>query len=182
MKTMAVPLLVLLLGAAACDYGPATAPTGFTSSGSTPVLGVYLATLTASASCEALPAVARERTYTATLLADGRIAWTGPTLRPPPGHSPVSKGSLSEDTFSFSIDIERSPRDQSDNFHGLTDALGGGTSLTIAGKGRGVVRGGDITGAFEGLFSFYEPVADPNVLWTARYCKASDHQFRFLKQ
>jgi hypothetical protein len=145
------------------------------------VIGVYAATLAASPSCAfALPSTARERTYTATLLLGGTIEWTAPTLKPPSGHWTVSSGTLSGDMFSFSIDIERDS--QSDDGHGLWDDMGGGTFLTISGNGRGTVDEGGITGQFNGLFAFFEPVRDPNVLVIGHYCRAVDHRFRFAKE
>ena len=145
-----------------------------------PVLGVYTATFAASPACaSALPSAARERTYTATLLSDGRIEWTGSTLRPPPGHRPISSGTFSEDVFSFSIDVERDP--QSDDFHGIWDDMGGGTYLTISGKGSGTVDDGEITGLLKGMFAFYEPVPNPNIVQVGHYCTAADHRFRLVK-
>jgi hypothetical protein len=145
------------------------------------VLGVYAATLAASPSCaSALPATARERTYTATLLVGGPIEWTAPTLKPPSGHWIVSSGTLSGDVFSFSIDIERDP--QSDDGHGLWDDMGGGTFLTISGKGSGTVDDAGITGLLSGLFAFFEPVPDPSVPHiVGHYCRAVDHRFRLVK-
>ena len=89
---------------------------------------------------------------------------------------------LSDDALSFSIDVERDP--QSDDFHGLWEDLGSGKVLNISGKGSGVVRGSEVTGAFDGLFALYDPLdpPQPGILLTAHYCKARDHQFRFVKQ
>jgi hypothetical protein len=183
------PLLLLLLSAAACDrrstpsvLAPTSSPTVPAPSPPNPreLVAVYVSTFTASASCaSALPETAQERTYTATLFSDGAIQWTGPTLNPSPGHYPVSSGSLSGDVFSFSIDFDRDP--QSDDFHGISDDIGGGTFLNISGKGTGAVREGEITGAFNGLLALYEPVPDPNVLWIGHYCRAADHRFKFVK-
>jgi len=84
--------------------------------------------------------------------------------------------------LSFSIDIERDP--QSDDFHGLWEDLGSGKALNISGKGSGVVRGAEVTGTFDGVFALYDPLDPPRpgTLFTAHYCKARDHQFRFVKQ
>ena len=137
--------------------------------------GVYVATFKASASCAAaLPLSARERTYTATFRPDGYIVWSGPTLQPPQGHLPISSGTITNNVLSFSIDVDRDP--QSDGFHGLWDVLGDGSFLNIAGKGLGEMRAGEITGAFKGLFAFYGTLID------GRYCNATDHEFRFVKQ
>jgi hypothetical protein len=182
-----VPFLLIVLTAAACDKPTAVGPTPpppTVSSPSNPPgssVAVYLATFSASPSCaSAIPGAARERTYTATLWSDGRIDWTAQTLHPPPGHRPISSGTLSEGTFSFFIDVDRDP--QSDDFHGLWEDMGSGTVLTIAGKGRGQVLDGEITGVLDGLFAFYEPVPDPNVRWIGHYCQAVDHGFRFVRQ
>ena len=186
MKSSAL-IVVALLAAAACGSTSVVAPTASSSAPPNPpppsseVIGVYLATQAASVSCaSALPATARERTYTATLLSDRRIDWTGPTLNPPSGHRPISSGTLAEEVFSFSIDIDRDP--QSDDFHGLWDELGGGTILNISGKGNGTAHDGEITGMLSGVFAFYEPVPDPNRLWIGHYCSARDHRFRFVRQ
>jgi len=136
----------------------------------------YFATLRASPSCaSALPPNAQERTYSATLLPDGRLDWTGPTLNPPAAHNrTVSGATISEDVFSFFIDVDRDP--QSDYFQGLWDDMGAGTLLTIAGKGNGTISDEEITGNMGGLFAFYDH-------WSiAHYCEASDHQFRIVKQ
>jgi len=145
--------------------------------------GVYAATFIASGSCASeLPAEAHGRSYTATLLENGTIQWTGPTLNPPPGHRPVSSGSLVGDTFSFSVDFDRDP--QSDDFHGIWDDMGNGTFLNISGKGIGERHALEITGTFDGLFAFYEPVVppQPSVLIVGHYCRAGDHRFTFVKQ
>ncbi len=147
-----------------------------------PVIAVYTATLTASATCAfALEPEARERTYTETLRSDGTIDWSGPTLNPPSGHATISSGVLSDNALSFSIDIERDP--QSDDFHGLWEDLGSGKVLNISGKGSGVVRA-EVTGTFDGLFALYDPLdpPQPGTLFTAHCCTARDHQFRFVKQ
>lgn len=139
---------------------------------------VYLATFEASPSCaSALPSTARERTYTARLLPDGSLEWTGPTLNPPSahGHETISSATISENTFSFFVDTDRDP--QSDDFHGLWEDMGGGTILNISGKGGGRLHDGEITGTLDGLFAFYEP--NP---WAGHYCKATDHRFRFVTQ
>jgi len=105
-----------------------------------------------------------------------------PTLNPPSGHATISSGVLSDNTFSFSIDVARDP--QSDDFHGLWEDLGSGKVLNISGKGSGVVRGSEVTGTFDGLFALYDPLdpPQPGIFFTAHYCKARDHQFRFVKQ
>jgi hypothetical protein len=140
---------------------------------------VYLATLAASPSCaSAIPSTARERTYTAKLLPNGTLEWTGPTLNPPSGHGTISSATISENAFSFFVDYDRDP--QSDDFHGLWEDMGGGTILNISGKGSGRLHDGEITGMMDGLFAFYEP--DPNVVWIGHYCHATDHRFRFVKQ
>jgi hypothetical protein len=144
---------------------------------------VYSATFTASASCASeLPAPARKRTYAATLLPNGNIRWTGPTVNPPGGHATISTGRIDGGVFTFSIDIDRDP--QSDAFHGIWDDMGGGTILNISGKGTGTVHGNEITGMLNGLIAFYEPVVppQPGVLITGRYCQATDHAFRFVRQ
>jgi hypothetical protein len=143
------------------------------------VLGVYRATLTASSACaSALPLAARERTYTATLLSDGRIEWTGPTLTPPSGHSPISSGIRSGDVFSFSIDVER--RDpQDDGFNGIWDDMDGPGYLNISGNGSGTVDDGEITGLLTGTFAFHELVQGRNI---GHYCSAVDHRFRLVKE
>jgi hypothetical protein len=161
--------------------GGATLPGG---GGAVPdVIAVYAATLTASAACAfVLEPEARERTYTETLRSNGTIEWSGPTLSPPSGHATISSGSVSDTSLSFSIDVERDP--QSDDFHGLWEDLGGGKILNISGKGSGAVRGAEVTGTFDGLFALYDPLdpPQPGILFTAHYCKARDHQFRFVKQ
>jgi len=144
---------------------------------------VYTATLTASAACAfVLEPEARERIYTETLRSDGTMDWSAPSLDPPSGHATISSGVLSDDTLSFSIDVERDP--QSDDFHGLWEDLGSGKVLNISGKGSGVVRGSEVTGTFDGLFALYDPLdpPQPGIFFTAHYCKARDHQFRFVKQ
>ena len=136
----------------------------------------YFATLRASPSCAStLPPNARERMYSATLLPDGRLDWTGPTLNPPAAHNrTVSGATISEDVFSFFIDVDRDL--QSDFFEGLWDDMGAGTFLTIAGKGNGTISDEEITGNIAGLFAFYD-------VWSiAHFCEASDHRFRFVKQ
>lgn len=144
--------------------------------------GVYQATFVAATSCAAeLPTSARERTYTATLLVDGSIQWTGPTLNPPQGHRPVSSGSLVGDVFAFSVDFERDPL--SDDFHGIWDDMGNGTYLNISGKGIGERHDLEITGTLDGLFAYYETVAPPPAgRVVGHYCRASDHRFTFVKQ
>jgi hypothetical protein len=143
--------------------------------------GVYTATFAASPSCaDTLPSAARERTYTATFFPDDRLEWTGPTVSQPPGHRQISSGTCSEDVFSFFLDVERDP--QSDDFHGIWDVMGGGTFLNISGKGSGTVHDGEITGLLKGLFAFYEPVQNPNVLVKGHYCMAADHRFRLVKE
>ena len=136
----------------------------------------YLVTLRASPSCaSALPLSARERTYSAALRPDLRLDWTGPTLNPPSaGNTTISRATIGEDAFSFSIDVHRDP--QSDYFQGLWDDMGGGTVLTIAGKGSGTINDEEINGTMGGLFAFYD-------VWSiAHYCEATDHRFRFVKQ
>jgi hypothetical protein len=124
---------------------------------------------------------ARERTYTATLRSDGTIDWSGPTLNPPSGHGTISSGVLSDDALSFSIDVERDP--MSDDFNGLSEDFGSAKVLNISGRGSGVVRGDEVTGAFDGLFALYGPLDPPQPFrFTAHYCSAGDHQFRFVKQ
>lgn len=181
--------LVAVLGTAACGGTSVVAPT---SSPPVPVptppnppsppaeaIGVYLVTFEPSASCaSALPGAAQKRTYTATLLSDGRIDWSAPTLNPPSWHRTISSGTFAEDVFSFSIDIDRDP--QSDDFHGLWDEMGGGTFLNISGKGNGNVHDGENTGVLNGVFAFYEP--DPHRFRIGRYCSATDHRFRFVRQ
>jgi hypothetical protein len=177
--------LVCLLGIAGCDWPVSTLVPGAvpsTSSAGNNVVAAYAATVTASATCASdLPAQARERTYIATLLPGGNIRWTGPTLKPPPGHSPISQASIQGASFSLSIDVERDP--QSDAFHGLWD-MGDGTFLNISGKGTGTVQGDEITGRLNGVISYYEPVTPPTpgILITGRYCQAADHTFRFVRQ
>jgi len=147
------------------------------------VIAVYTATLTASAACAfVLEPEARKRTYTATLLSDGTIDWSAPTLDPPSGHATISSGVLSDNVLSFSIDVDRDS--QSDDFHGLWEDFGSGKILNISGKGSGAVRGAEITGTFDGLFALYDPLdpPQPGILFTGHYCKARDHQFRFVKQ
>jgi hypothetical protein len=145
------------------------------------VTAVYLATLVASGSCaSALPPAARERTYTATFLSDGRINWTGPTLNPPSGHRTISSATVADEVFAFSIDVDRDP--MSDDFHGLWDTMDAGAFLNISGKATGSIRDREIKGTLDGLFAFYEPVANPNVLIAGHYCRAADHRFRFIKQ
>ena len=164
-----------------CADSNPVGPTQASSPTSPPPLGVYTTTFAASPACaSALPLAARERTYTAALLSDGGIEWTGPTLNPPSSHRPISSGTLSGDAFSFSIDIERDP--QSDDFHGLWDEMGGGTFLNISGNGSGTVDHGDIFGLFSGVLAFYEPVQNPNVLVIGHYCTAADHRFRLIKK
>src|SRR5262245_61120059 len=86
-------------------------PTSPTETPQPAITAVYAATLTSSESCGTnLPAEARERTYTATLLSDGKLAWTGPTLNPPSSHRPISSATLSDAAFVFSVDIERDPQ------------------------------------------------------------------------
>jgi hypothetical protein len=114
------------------------------------------------------------------MFSSGRIDWAAATLKPPQGHQPISSGAISGDTFTFSIDIERDP--QSDDFHGLWDELGNGSYLNISGKGTGAVHGTEMTGTFNGVFAFYEPVANPNILIRGQYCVAPDHGFRLQKQ
>ena len=180
-------IVAAVLGATACGSTPVVGPTSqqppIPPNLPTPpagVIGVYRATFGASASCaSALPAAAQERSYTATLLSDGRIDWNGPTLNSPSGHRPISSGTLSDDVFSFNIDIERDP--QSDDFHGLWDEIGGSTTLNISGKGNGTVHDDEITGLLNGVFAFYEPAPDPR-LRVGRYCAAADHRFRFVRQ
>jgi hypothetical protein len=184
-------LVIAVLNAAACGGPSVVAPTT-PSAAPAPappnppgppaeVIDVYRATFAVSHSCaSALPAAAQERTYTARLLSDGRIDWSGPTLNPPSGHRTISSGTLTEDVFSFNIDIDRDP--QSDDFHGLWDEMGGGTTLNISGKGSGTTHDGEIIGLLNGVFAFYEPVADRNVLRIGRYCSAADHRFRFVPQ
>jgi hypothetical protein len=185
MKT-AAPVLLVILSAAACDKASVVAPVFPPPTLNPPnptggVVGVYMATFAASPSCASeLPSAARERTYTAALLSDGRIEWTGPTLNPPSGHRPISAGTFSEDAFSFFVDYERDP--QSDDFHGIWDEMGGGTILNISGRGSGTVKDREITGLLNGVFAFYEPVPDPNVLLRGHYCSAADHRFRFVRQ
>ena len=198
----AIPLLIVLLTATGCDrrvVGPSAPSTPTPPSAPTPpsptpspppippppppgAVAVYLATFVASGSCTELPIAVRERTYVATLFRDGRIEWTGPTLNPSPGHLPISTGSLTDDAFSFSVDVERDP--QSDDFHGISDDTGNGTFLNISGEGIGSVHEGDITGTFNGLFAFYEPFLPPrpDIWWVIHYCKAADHRFRFIRQ
>jgi len=147
------------------------------------VIAVYTATFTASATCAfVLQPEARERTFTETLLSAGTIDWSGPTLNPPSGHATISSGVLSDDTLSFSIDVERDP--QSDDFHGLWEDFDSGKFLNISGKGSGVVRGAEVTGTFDGVFALYDPLdpPQPGILFTTHYCAARDHQFRFVKQ
>jgi len=167
-------------GHAAESTGGATLPGGGTVS---EVIAVYTATLTASAACAfVLESEARSRTYTETLRSNGTVEWSGPSLNPPSGHATISSGVLSDDALSFSIDVERDP--QSDDFHGLWEEFGSGKVLNISGKGSGVVRGSKVTGTFDGLFALYDPLdpPQPGILLTAHYCKARDHQFRFVKQ
>jgi hypothetical protein len=144
---------------------------------------VYSATFTASTSCASeLPAAARQRTYTATLFADGNIGWSGPTVRPPSGHRAVSSGTITGDIFSFSIDFDRDP--QSDDFHGIWDEMGGGTVLNISGKGIGTVHGPEINGRLNGLIAFYEPLVppQPGMVLVGHYCQAPDHAVRFVRR
>jgi hypothetical protein len=144
---------------------------------------VYAATFTASSRCApALEPEARERAYTETLRSDGTIDWSSPTLNPPSGHATISSGVLADNALSCSIDVERDP--QSDDFHGLWEDFGSGKVLNISGKGSGVVRGSEVAGAFDGLFALYDPLdpPQPGILFTAHYCTARDHQFRFVKQ
>ena len=139
------------------------------------VVAVYSATFTASATCASvLEPEARKRTYTATLRSGGNIEWSGPTLNPPSGHATISSGVLSDNSLSLSIDVERDPL--SDGFHGLWDwdDFGGGKFLNISGKGTGIVEGAEVAGAFDGLFEFRDPFG--------HQCRATDHQFRFVKQ
>jgi len=146
-------------------------------------VAIFTATLIASAACASvLEPEARERTYTGTLRSDGTIDWSAPTLDPPSGHATVSSGVLSDNALSFSIDVERDP--MSDDFHGLWEDFGSGKVLNIAGKGSGVVGGSEVTGTFDGLFALYDPLdpPQPGILFTPHYCKARDHQFRFVKQ
>ena len=146
-------------------------------------VAVYVATFTASAACAfVLEPKARERTYTETLRSDGTIDWSGPTLNPPSGYATISSGVLFDHALSFSIDVERDP--QSDGFHGLWEDFGSGKVLNISGKGSGVVRGTDVTGTFDGLFALYDPLdpPQPGILFTAHYCAARDHEFRFVRQ
>jgi hypothetical protein len=180
-----IAALVALLTAAGCEHRPSTltAPTGRSQPSQQPtsqqpkqVVATYNATLTASPSCaDRLPEAARERTYTATLYADGVIAWTGPTLHPPPGHATISSGTLSEQSFVFSIDVERDP--QSDDFHGIWDDMGGTGILNISGKGHGTLEDAHIAGRLAGVFGFWE---GPNT--NGSYCSAPDHGFTFVKQ
>jgi hypothetical protein len=143
--------------------------------------GIYLATFTASPSCAAkLPAMARERTYTARMHADGAIEWAGPTVNPPSGHRIYSAGLLSEADYSFYIDYERDP--QSDDFHGIWDDFGNGRMLGISGKGMGTVHDAEITGTLRGLFQYWEPAVPPNGGIVGSFCEAGDHPFRFVKQ
>ena len=147
------------------------------------VVAVYTATLTASATCAfVLEPDARERTYTETLHSDGSIDWSAPTLDPPSGHATISSGVLSDNVLSFSIDVERDP--MSDGFNGLWEDFGSGKILNISGKGSGAVRGDEVTGTFDGLFALYDPLdpPQPGILFTSHYCKAKDHQFRFVRQ
>ena len=144
---------------------------------------IFTATLIASAACAlVLEPEARERTYTVTLRSDGSIDWSRPTLNPPSGHSTISSGALADNALSFSIDVERDL--QSDDFHGLWEDFGSGKFLNISGRGSGAVRGSEITGTFDGLFAVYDPLdpPQPGTLFTAHYCPAKDHQFRFVKQ
>ena len=182
-------LVVVMTGTAACGGTSVVAPTSSTRAPAPAppnppapppeMIGRYVATLAASASCaSALPPTARERTYTAMLLSDGRIDWTGPALTP--GHRPMSWGTLVDGVFSFSIDNDRDP--QSDDFHGLWDAIGGDTILNISGKGRGIVDGGEITGVLDGFFAFYGPAFNPTLEMVGSYCRATDHRFTFVRQ
>jgi hypothetical protein len=99
-----------------------------------------------------------------------------PATRP----SPHLVGDTFGDVFSFSIDVERDP--QSDDFHGIWDDMGGGTYLNILGNGSGTVDDGEITGLLKGVFAFYEPVRNPNIVRTGLYCTAVDHRFRLVKE
>ena len=138
------------------------------------VVATYSATFTASPSCA--PSVSTNvmaRSYSATLLTDGRIQWSAPTMHPPPGHSTVSNGSMSGDRFSFSLGLSHDI--QSDAFNGIWDTLSASSSLTIEGKGDGMVQGTSITGAFDGPFVYYEGEQVTG-------CFAADHRFTFMKQ
>lgn len=133
------------------------------------VRAIYTATLTASTSCAgALPADTRSRTYTASLLADGNIRWSAPTVQQPPGHRQVSSATLSGDLFSFVLGtkVDR----QSDAFHGISEELGGGVVLLVSGGGSGMVRDSNISGTFDGLFEVY-------VAGMGSFCQARDHRF-----
>ena len=191
---MRLRTVILLTGVlAGCGQEP-TAPSTAPQSSAPSAPGVpnppanpvasYLVTLTASSSCaEKLPLAARERSYTATLFTDGRIAWAGSTLNPPGGHFPISSGRVYDaQRFSFSIDIPRDP--QSDDFHGLWDDLGNGTFLNISGNGSGTLDGGRITGTLVGLFAFFERVVSPtaSVSLVGHYCSATDHPFTFVQR
>src|SRR5262245_52409516 len=96
-------LLILFLGLvtiSGCEKSPTLAPTPQlpppnSSTSPSDVIAVYRATITASVSCAAaIPAMAQERTYTATLHSSGMLQWAGPTLNSPPGHNLISSGTL----------------------------------------------------------------------------------------
>jgi hypothetical protein len=166
-------LLVLMVGAAACD-GSAARRLLPTAPGQPELSGTFRATLVASESCaSALPAAARVRTYAATLLPDGIIDWRAPTLQRPVHHRAViSSWTLSEQVFSISIDSNRDP--QSDDFGGIIDGIGTGTAVTISGRGSGVAEGGNITGVLDGVFAVYDI---PSQHWGGASCSAKDHGF-----
>ena len=166
--------------------GPSVAPPTVTPPAPPPSASLkaeYAVTLAASSACAVeLPTAARERSYTAKFFADGHVEWRAPTLRPPLGHGATSSGTVEAGAVSFSIDVERDP--QSDDFHGLWDALSGDTWVQISGKGSVAQTGERLTGTLDGLFAFYEPhvPANPGVLIDGRYCQAKDHRVTFVKQ
>ena len=180
MRSVAVSILIALGGLGCTDRSPTRpSPPGSTPAPASTVISTYDATLTASSSCDTnLPEGTRERMYTAMLNSGGRLDWRGPQLQSPQGHTLISFAVLQGDQFSFNIDVERDV--QSDDFHGLWEELGRGTSFNISGKGAGTIRDNSISGLLDGLFAFYDSTGPPPNTRVGHYCQANDHRFTFV--
>jgi hypothetical protein len=191
---MKVSIRLLLTAAtlscfSACSEHSITQPTAPANAAAQPQQAsptvAYEATLVASPTCaENLPPDIRVRHYIATMFQTGKMNWTGPTVQQPPGHALVSSGQINGNTLTFTIGI-KDPDPQSDNFHGIWDALDGTRFLTVQGSGSGTRSNdspgnGQIAGAFAGDFSYFYEIGATGVVGQTAFCTATDHTFTFV--
>jgi hypothetical protein len=146
------------------------------------VSGSWTVTLSASVSCrDALPELARERTFTAAITQQSttfRIGLSSPTSK---NLCPLDFGRILGGALSFVILGEDAASDGSFVVPCMVDSLTPTASLGIYGTVSGTVSGSKIHGSLDGHVDYYSP-AQPVGGKPQTQCSAPDHAMVFRRR